>query len=278
MLRKLLILVLTVAMVGVGVVLWGATAARVSAGPTDLTAMKARVTLKGSRTAVWNSVMTPQGLCRYVIYRCEDVRVSGSTRYAVRLNLRLPPAEVHPWVNVQVTKQVPRRMQRLRLVAKTPTGRFDAALQVRLTGSAFGPRTVLTTRVLSAHGTGITGRAAMQQLRAWPALVRSSASNLNAMRREAQATLLMNATTKARRVTVRPEVTYASGLSPTPQSTGTIRVYRNGSIVCAKRLRQGKALCTMRKPAKGARLSLVATGTLGNGYPMWHTASRRYQP
>lgn len=278
MLRRLALPgVLILALLG-GLAGWVATSASVAATQSQLAGMRAKVSLPAGRTAVWHSMLTPQGICNYVLWGCTEVQVRDRNHFKVRLNVNLPPAQLRPWVNVVVTQRTASRRMDLQLSSRTATGNLDAKLALRLSGGRSGSPTTLRTKVISARGTGVTGRAAIQMLTQYPATLKLQAQELTKQYTEAGATLDVVLRVQGRKLAISPQVTYAAAMLPTPTPTGTIRVYRNGHRVCTKPLTAGTVTCSIRKPRRGTRITLVATGDLGTGYPLWHTATRRYQP
>lgn len=278
MLRRLALPGVLIAALLAGLGGWVATSASVAATQTQLAGMRAMVTLPAGRTAVWHSMLTPQGICDYVLWGCTEVKVRDRNRFKVRLNVNLPPAQLRPWVNVVVTQRTASRLMDLRLSSRTATGSLDARLALRLSGGKSGKPTTLRTQVTSARGTGVTGRAAIRMLTQYPATLKLQAQELTKQYTEAGATVDVVLRVQGRKLAISPEVTFAAAMQPTPTPTGTIRVYRNGHRVCTKALQSGTASCRIGKPRKGTRITLVATGDLGTGYPLWHTATRRYQP
>lgn len=256
---------------------WVATSASVAATPAQLAGMRAAVTLPAGRTAVWHSVLTPQGICNYVLAGCRGVMITDRNHYRLGLHVVLPPTAANPWLDVTVTRRTASRALDLHLTSNTSTGSIDARLALRLSGGAAGVPTTLTTRVSSARGRGVTGRAAIQALTQYPAALGAAAQSLTADYRDAGAALTIRWVRKGGKLKISPQVRYAVPMLPAPRPTGKVRIYRNGHRVCTRTLKAGTATCAIKRPRKGTRITLVATGDLGTGYPMWHTATRRYQ-
>lgn len=266
--------------VGLSTVL-GVSAQQVMAQPESLSGLTAGATVHASRYDVWYGQLNAAGICR-LLPGCESADKTDAG-WNFTIGQRLPTVgQVAIDVSATHIRKVRHRSIAFTLSSDSALGTVRAAVAIRLTRRP-DHHTRLTVHVGSAQATGMAAKVVIPLLRDnLQANLRSTAKGLDVVRHQSRIRTDLQIRripgSGGRRLAARVGLRVRSQAIRKPLATGKLRVLVGNQVMCIKPVRASHGHCRFATPRADTRVSAVVTGRYDNGYQVWNTGSRRWQP
>lgn len=271
---------LVVALISTGALLASATAGTTwalagtrTASTADLEKMSGAASIPVAPPTLWAMTKDAAALCQLVPVCSWAEAVPGQPgTFTVYVNDHETLGGIDPLgmipVTVTISDTTPGAAVRVDISVEDRFGSFDSNATVTMTADGRGG-TQLVYRTLSATGTGVVGRLALDQMASsFGEHLAESSEALAAQAATQPATILGVVTSAPKRgrtgVNATVSMTAPEGFPP-GIATGTMRVYVGSATACTVGIAQSVARCSVRNAQRPRIAVVVAEGTFDNG-------------